>query len=404
MPGAINVERSYYHAASANGENVIVRDVSEDMLLLEPDQSPLLVLTAKNKRKAPCDNPKFEWLEDAEVAVWDTVASTQDYATTATSIIVSDISLYAVGDIALFPQAATSSALEELALVTAVGTNNVTVTRGIGGTTPAAIGSTQSIRIMGGGLVEGGSIPLTRSTKKVTKSSYAAIFRTPVDVSRTMMATKTYGSPQGERKLQLIKALQRHKQEIEAAGLWSAGGETQAAAGTIWTTQGVKQSIVDYVTDAGTTFSLTKFNDFCETAFRYGSSEKLLMAAPKFISAVNFFSQNKLLTSTGDKVFGVSITRLMANGFGEFLLANNFRMGDGIAGKNSFADEAYAIDLPSIKYRYLAGNGQSQDTKLFEDAVKDGKARQVDEYYSQVGFEVRFSKKHARLYNVQSYA
>lgn len=398
---AITTERTYYIAQS---ETTVIRDVSEDMLLLEPDQSPLLVLTNKNKRKAPSDAPKFEWFEDAEVAVWDTVSSSADYATTATTILVNDITLYAVGDVLLFPLTATSSALEELALVTTLNTNSVVVTRGIGGTTAAAVGSTQSVRIMGGGLTEGGDVPTTRSTQKTPKKSYCAIFRTPVDVSRTMEATKAYASPQGERKTQLMKALQRHKQEIEAAGLWSAGGETQALAGTMWTTQGVKQTISTYVTNAATTLTLTKFNDFCETAFRYGSSEKLLMAAPKVISAMNYFSQNKLLTSVGDKVFGVAITRFLANGFGEFLLANNFRMGDGISGKDSFADEAYAIDLPSVKYRYLAGNGNSQDTKLYENVKQDGKARRVDEYYTQAGWEVRFDKKHARMFNVTAYS
>jgi hypothetical protein len=400
MP-AITVERTVYHA---NSETTLVRDVSEDMLLLEPDQSPLLVLTNKNKRKTPSDTPKFEWFEDVEVAVWDTVAATADYGTTDTTILVTDHTLYAVGDILLLPKAATSAALEEMVRVTEVGTNSVTVTRGAGGTTADTIGSTQAIRIMGGGLVEGGDVPSVRTTQKTPKASYCGIHRTSVDVSRTMEATKAYGAPQGERKFQLMKALARHKQEIEAAMLWSRGSETLAAAGTVWTTQGVKQTIVDNVTDASGTFTLTKFNDFCETAFRYGSSEKLLMSAPKIISAMNYFSQNKLLTSVGDKVFGVAITRFLANGFGEFLLANNFRMGDGIAGKAGFQDEAYAIDLPSVKYRYLAGNGNSQDTKLYENVKQDGKARRVDEYYTQAGSEVRFSKKHARLHNATSYS
>lgn len=398
---AINVERSYFNSAQ---DSTLIRDVSEDMLMLEPDQSPLLVLTAKNKRKAPTDTPKFEWLEKAEVAVWDTVNSGADYAVGITAITVTDGTLYAVGDLLLFPQVATSAALEELALVTGVAANVITIVRGYAGTTAATIFQTQSIRIMGGGLVEGGPVPTVRSATASAKVSYTAIFRTPVDVTRTMTATKAYGAPQGKRKELLMEALARHKQEIEAAMLWSAGSETQAQAGSTWTMQGIKQSIKDYITNAGGAFTLPKFNDFCESAFRYGSSEKLLMAAPKIMSALNFFSQNKLLTSTGDKVFGVAITRFMANGFGDFLLANNFRMGDGIAGKDSFSDEAYAIDLPSVRYRYLAGNGNSQDTKLFENVKQDGIARQVDEYYSQVGSEIRFSKKHARLFNVTSYS
>jgi len=401
MPGAITVERTYKNAVD---DNTLVRDVSEDMLLLEPDQTPLLVFTNKNNRKSPSDAPKFEWVEKAEVAVWDTVNTNADYGTTQTTILVSDVSLYAVGDIVVFPGAPTSGAMDELGLVGTVGTNNIVLTaRGFAGTTPAAIGSTASIRIMGGGLVEGGDVPTVRSAAPVTKSSYTAIFRTPVDVSRTMQATKAYASPDGKRRELQIEALARHKQEIEAAGLWSAGSETQAASGSTWTTQGFKPTVVTNITNAATTFTLTKFNDFCETAFRYGANEKLLMACPKGISAFNFFSQNKLLTSVGDTSFGVKITRLNANGFGEFMLANNFRMGDGVAGKNGFNDEIYSIDMPAVRFRYFAGNGQSQDTKLYSDVKQDGKARNVDEYYSQVGWEIRHEKRHARMHNVQQY-
>jgi hypothetical protein len=398
---AITTERNYKTVAD---ETTLIRDVSEDMLLLEPDQSPLLVLTTKNNRKAPTKSPKFEWVEDQEVNIWDTVASTVDYTAGVTSILVNDVTLYVIGDVLLFPVAATAApTTEELALVTAVGTNAVTVTRGFAGTTAGTIGSTQSIRVLCSSIAEGAAVPTVRTTQKVVKTSYAPIFRTPVDISKTLQSTEAYGSPAGERKLQQIKALQRHKQEIESAGLWSAGSEAKAAAGSTWTTQGVRATIATYVTNVAGTFSLTIYNSFCQTAFRYGSSEKLLMAAPLMISALNYFSQNKLLTHVGDTVYGVKISRLLANGLGEFMLANNFRMGDGVSGKNNFGSEAYAIDLPSVRYRFLAGNGNSRDTKLFENVKQDGIDRTIDEYLTQAGWEVRFDKKHALLYNMTSY-
>lgn len=397
----IITEQTYKNSSD---DTRLIRDVSEDMLLLEPDQSPLLVLTVNNKRKFAADQPKFEWFEKSEVPVWDVVASTQDYATTATTILVTDITLYQVGDILLFPQASTSSAMEELALVGTLNTNSVVVTRGFAGTTPAAVGSTQSIRIMGGALVEGSAPVAVRNQVAVAKASYCAIFKDTIDVSGTMDSTKAYAAPEGKRTELQMEALARHKQSIEAAGLWSAGTASASASGSTWSTQGIKPTIITNVLDGATTFSLTKFNDFSETAFRYGASEKLLMAAPKVLSAINYFSQKDLLTAVGDTKFGVKITRFLANGFGEFILANNFRMGDGISGKNGFQDEAYSIDLPSVRFRYLAGNGKSRDTKLFQNIKQDGSDRQVDQYLSQVGWEVRHEKKHSRLYNVTSYS
>ena len=88
---------------------------------------------------------------------------------------------------------------------------------------------------------------------------------------------------------------------------------------------GLLPRITTNKTDGSTTLTLTNFNTFSETAFRWGEKQKLFLCAPKIISALNFFSQNKLLTKVGDTVFGVKISRFdMA--LGEYLLANNFRM------------------------------------------------------------------------------
>ena len=161
-------------------------------------------------------------------------------------------------------------------------------------------------------------------------------------------------------------------------------------------------------TDASTTLTITGFNTFAESAFRWGEKQKLLMSGPKILSALNYFSQNKLLTSVGDTVFGVKIARYEL-ALGEFMLANNFRMSTseiGFVAGNSFTGHAYSIDLPSIAYRHLAGGGDNLigDTKLYENVLPDGSTTRTDEYRTQGGWEIRHEKKHALLYDVSSYS
>lgn len=358
---------------ASSDEGVLVRDVANDMVLLEPDTTPLMVLTTNTKRKKACKAPKFEWIEDAEVSFWAQAAGASDYTSTATDIAVGDITLWAVGDIAAVPKAVTSTAAEEVILVTAVaGTTNgtITVTRGIGGSGADTISATGSLRIIGGAFLENGALPSGRYSAKVNKYSYAQIFRTAVSISETERSTELYGSPEGEEKYQIAKAMVRHKAEIEAAGWWSRASET-AAAQSRWTTAGFKSVVTTNVTDASGTVTLTKFNDFSETAFRFGERKKLFSAAPKVISAMNFFAQNALMTKSEDKVFGVNLQRFITP-HGELMLVRNFRMENGIAGLNGFGDEAYCVDMPSVGIRYLAGNGKSRDTKLYTDVVKDG--------------------------------
>jgi hypothetical protein len=386
-----------------------VRDVSEQMVLLEPDAAPLFVLTNAAKRKQPTIGPRFEWVEDTEVSLWGQSSAAADWSSVATSILVVDGTLFGVGDIVAVPKIQSSNAAPEVFLVTAISTNTLTITRAIGGSGADTIGMTASLRILASAFKEDDNIGQQRYTSKTAQISYAQIFKTPVKVTHTAASTKQYGAPQGERKFQLVKALIRHRSEIEAAGLWSRASESLALPSSRWTTMGWLPRIATNKTDAATTATITTWNTFSETAFRYGEKQKLLLCAPKVISALNFYSQNKLLTRVGDTVFGVKIARFeMA--LGEFLLANDYRLGTGDIGypggnTYNFATHAYSIDLPSVAIRYLNGGGDNLigDTKLFENVLPDGSTTRTDEYRSQLGWEHRHEKKHAWLFDLSAY-
>jgi len=386
-----------------------VRDVSEQMVLLEPDASPLFVITNAAKRKQPTIGPRFEWVEDTEAALWGQSNSTGDSSSVATNILVSDSTIFAAGDICAVPKAQSSNAAPEVILVTASAGNSITITRGIGGSGADTIPQTGSIKILGSAFLENDNIGTARYTAKTVQISYAQIFKTPVQVTHTAASTKQYGAPQGERKYQLVKALIRHRSEIEAAGLWSRASESLALPGSRWTTMGFLPRISTNKTDGSTTLTLTSFNTFGETAFRWGEKQKLFLCAPKIISALNFFSQNKLLTRVGDTVMGVKISRFTL-ALGEFLMANDYRLSTAEigypSGTNNFSSHAYSIDLPSVAWRYLQGGGDNLigDTKLFENVKPDGSTVRTDEYRTQGGWEIRHERKHAWLFDVSAYS
>jgi hypothetical protein len=397
---AVTVARSVNQQIS-EGSNW--RDVSEDMVLLQPDQAPLLVLTTKANRKSPSDSHTIEWFEDDEVGIWGQVNNgTTDLASNATAVPVTDITIFAVGDLVAIPKASSSNAAEEVARVTAVsGSTNgtVTFTRNIGSAGADTIGATGSLRILGPAFAEDATPATVRTTTKANKTSYVQIFKHALKVTDSANDSKQYGAPDGERSYQQFKLMQAHRRDIEASVLWSRPSFTQASPSSIWTTMGLKSRISTNVTDCSTTFTLSKLNDFSETAFRYGQQEKLAVCAPKFISAFNYFSQNKLQTKTGEEVFGVQIKKVEV-GHGTYMLANNYRMEAGVTSANGYNDEMYVVDLPSIRLRYL----KNHDTKLYEDVVKDGSTQKVDEIRSYIGAEIRHEKKHARAFNASAYS
>jgi hypothetical protein len=378
------------------------------MVLLEPDAAPLFVLTNAAKRKQPTIGPRFEWVEDTEVSLWGQSSAAADYSSVVTSVWVADSTLFGIGDIVAVPKPQSSSAAPEVFLVTGVTGATLTITRGIGSSGADTITQTGSLRILASAFKEDDNVGQQRYTSKTVQISYAQIFKTPVKVTHTAASTKQYGAPKGERKYQLVKAMIRHRSEIEAAGLWSRASETLNSPSSRWTTMGWLSRIATNKTDANTTATITTWNTFSETCFRYGEKQKLLLCAPKVISALNFYSQNKLLTRVGDTVFGVKIARFeMA--LGEFMLANDYRLGTGdigFPGGNSFSNHAYSIDLPSVAIRYLSGGGDNLlgDTKLYENVLPDGSTTRTDEYRSQLGWEIRHERKHAWVFDLSAYA
>ena len=103
-------------------EGTLVRDVSVDMLLLEPDRTPLYVLTNNSKRKKSVYNPIFEWPEDQDLPMLGTVSNgTTALASNATNIPVQDVTIFGVNDMVQVPTGGDiGTGIEELVLITAV--------------------------------------------------------------------------------------------------------------------------------------------------------------------------------------------------------------------------------------------------------------------------------------------
>lgn len=398
--------------ARFNTDTTRVRDVADDMVKLMPDDranSLLFILTSSAKRRLGSVDTKHEWFEDDEVSFW---GATGDTCTTGqTDLPVADITVFAAGDILRVPGAVSSSTAEEVLLVTAITgttTGTITVTRDWSGTSLAAtIGTGAALRIVGSACTEDQDTPTQRYLAQTAKATYMQIFRTPVVSTHTAMSTKKYATEgkANDHQYQLTKALIRHRSEIEATGLWGIAYESLSGSSSRWSSMGLKSIITTNKTTGNTTLTQTIFNNFCESIFKYGSSDqKLLIASPKVLTAINYLSQSHLQTFSKDTVYGVQINRYLAP-LGEFILKNNYRMEDGVASQNGFADEAYAVDLPSAELYYLDGGVRKiGNTKLFEDVQQDGSTQQVDEYRSQMGWAFRHQKRHGYLYNVTAYA
>jgi len=164
----------------------LAEDVSDIIGIVSPYETPLLDFLGDPKR--PAMSTVHEWIEDTLLpnagVIDDATVSGAD-----TSFMVADASVFREGDLV---RPGTSS---EVMLVTGInsGTATLTVTRGYGGTTPAALSDGLGLTIIGNAALEGAEAAPARFTSRVRRSNYTQIFSATAEVSGSMQAAASIG-------------------------------------------------------------------------------------------------------------------------------------------------------------------------------------------------------------------
>lgn len=392
---------------SITTENRLVRAIGEEIGLLEPQIAPMVTLIMRMKKRRKVTSPIWEFMEDDFRARWGRNSTTTiGNTTSANTITVLDGTIFAEGDLFMVPKAVTSSTAPEIVRVISISTNVLTVQRAAAGSTIDTINASDAFRLIGMANEEGGTLPRPRVTSPVTYTTYTAIWKTVIDFSNTQIASKLYGSQaEGERKRQHKKQLQEHKETMNAALLWSSA--SQALTGgpnskPIRTTMGVNSRITTNVTDGGGMLTETLFDAWARQAFRYGKSEKILLASPIMCSAINAWAKRHLLVKPAEKVYGVNIQEVQT-AHGVWLLVRDWGFESAPAGSNGLNGISFSLDIDQLEYIWLSDNGENRDTKIMQDVVQDGADRKVDQILTEGGFVVGQEKYHSKLFNVTNY-
>jgi hypothetical protein len=163
----------------------VAEDVSDLVAIASPHETPLL--DALGDAIRPARTTVHEWLEDTLLPATDTINdSTYTDPSSDTQFVVSNIDRFRAGD----QIQADGSA--EVMLVTAVntGTSTLTVTRGYGASTPAALSNGLTLNILGNAALEGDTADAARFTARTRKTNYTQIFSSTVEVSGSELAVR----------------------------------------------------------------------------------------------------------------------------------------------------------------------------------------------------------------------
>ncbi|MEM1098446.1 MAG: DUF5309 family protein [Planctomycetota bacterium] len=235
--------KATYSAGSSLPE--MAEDVSDVIGIVSPYETPLLDHLGDPQRVAT--GTVHEWLEDAlrqnQSKINDPGA---DGSTSATSIVVTDDSLFRAGD--LIQQEGS----REVMLATSVDGTSITVVRGYGGTTAEALADDEILRVIGNAALEGQDADTARWTNRTRQQNYTQIFSATIEVSGSQLAA-TQAAVADEMDYQKQERLRELLRELENSVIngVAAASDPQGSASTRRSMRGILASCTTNTTDAG---------------------------------------------------------------------------------------------------------------------------------------------------------
>lgn len=371
-----------YDTSALTTDKRLKIDMSDTIAHLQPEAAPFVALT-KQLGKETAKNPKFEWLDRELEPRWDAVNNAGGYAVDATDIVVDNGSYFRPDMIVKVPRTG------EVLLVSSISTNTLTVVRGYGETSAAAINDNDPLLIIGNVNEEGSEAPLDAGGSPTNEYNYTQIFRTPFSVTNTANACQVWGGKLLTQEQNDKGVL--HRIDIERAFLFGERKEDTSGVHPKRETRGLLKFLTKNVKASAGNLSQTDFNKWLQDVFAYGSQKKTLLASPLLLTVIDTWANGKLQTVSGaQEKYGIAVFQYISshgilNIVKEPLFEGTIYGGYGAV-----------LDMKHIKYKPLEGRDTSLKTNIQAPDV-DGRR---DEYLTEAGLQVRLPKAHGLITGV----
>jgi hypothetical protein len=364
-------------------------DIDNKLYLLDANKNPLVALTSK-LRKRVTTNPKFSWFEQDIESYIDAINFSTGYTAGSTSLVVDNGSYFSPQDTVKVPRTG------EVIRVTAISTNTLTVVRGVGETSAAALNDNDVLWIIGSAFEEGSSSATANTGLSTELYNYCQIFKSSVEATETLENTDMWTGPDlaEQRRITGIK----HAQKLERAFFFGERALDTSGTHPRRYTRGVDKFITTNVTDLSGTITEKLFETFLRSVFRYGSSKKYLFASPLLVSAISSWANGKLQMFPKDKTYGIAIAQYLSP-HGEVMIVKHDMLEGSVATNQEYGGYGYLIDLENVFYRPL----QNRDTRLKMNIQANDSDTQKDEYITEAGIMVIQEKTHGILKDLVNY-
>lgn len=355
----------------------------------------------------PADNITYNWWERNPVSLnFYSIASAYASATTlafddgsGASPGLGDLTVYEL--LSINTILINSRTLEAIQVTADPTTQNVTVNRGVLGTTAAGITAGDLWTLTTSAQDEGANPRRAAYQNPTSYSNYIQTYNESVFLSNAfkngVLRTDVMG-PLPERRLQ---ALERVTKRTELSYFLGLVGTATGTNGTIYYTGGIKNAIDTFGLTAnalnglaGTGVALSVFYAWLQSFMVVGSDTKLMFCGPNAYAAITQFA----LSASGagfrimnqETVFGMNITVILTP-FGEISLAFHPLFKDAVA-LNGFA---FVVDLQLIKQKVM------EPLFLEPNIQLPGQDSYMEQFRAKLGLKQKFVAAFGYAYNLQ---
>lgn len=360
-----------------------VVDMSKQIAYLDPEIGPFITILKRLKGSGVrvAKSNKIEWLENDILASYTTADG--EHAAGLTEINVVDGSIFRAGDIIKVPST------NETIFVISVSNNALTVERSYGTAAADTIATGATLLRIGNANKENADIRDAITTQEASKYNLTQIFRTPIELSNTEIASELYGG--SDLAQQRRDALMVHKKEIALAAYFGERYADTGSNGKRNTMGGLYEYIsggsnTQAFASSGVTFTYKNFCQYvAKEVFKHGSRNKLMLVGGTTQAGIDAWGIDDLMTTVKDDTYGITVSKLRTS-FGSLNVVYDPLLDiDEI-----YSGYGFIVDLAKVNYAYLKG----RDTQLLTNRQGNGVDGVKDEYLTECSLEVQNPDAH----------
>lgn len=261
-------------------------NIDELIYMISPMDLPLtLGVDAQDNMvvsKAPVDQTTFKWMDEEILTPRVTITANHLIGDTALTVTTGEGLRFGIGDLVRIMRAAGA---QEMARVTAVAANVVTVTRAYQGSTAGAIAIGDVIIGVGTALAEGSDPSDARSRDRDLRTNYTEIFGPyRLQMSATAQVVSKYGVS-NEWSKQLFNRMRELYIHLEQALIYGAAFDD--TANKIRGTGGLYHFLTSNTDSTSTELNVANISALQQTMFNAGDVASVLIANPASLATLN---------------------------------------------------------------------------------------------------------------------